>query len=278
MFSIKGTFKDNKIQLSEPLKLQGRTNVIITFLNSDGEEESIEAEVIQNEVPEADVMLDDEMEETALSLDEEDELDDEVSLDFEDDINLEDGDENFEDDMLVDEDDRELVDTDLETEDEALEYDLSGDDGLILEDDDEFENDDIMDLDADDDDELEGGLDLTASVEDDFDDEFSEKDYSKIRKHKRYKAKGQISLLEDDEELVYPLFDYSAGGLSFISERSFNVKKSLTASIKDPIDQDSSVLDFEFEVVRVVKKDDKFKIGCKFFDEVDEEIWHSLMS
>lgn len=110
------------------------------------------------------------------------------------------------------------------------------------------------------------------------DDEFSEEYYAKIRKHKRYIANGNISLIDGDKEVVYPLFDYSAGGLSFISNRPFDVGVSLTASIKDPIEQDTSVLDFEFEVARVVDYNGKYKVGCKFFDEVDEEIWHSLMS
>lgn len=261
MFSIKGTFKDNKIQLSEPLNLKERTNVIITFLNSDGEKEVMEAEINHAGLSETD-----------MTLGSEDVLDEDVSLDFEDDLDL-DSDESFADDMLVDEDDPGLIDDDLDS-DEAMEYDLSEDDELSL---DDGLDDDIFELDADET-QLDDSLGLSVSEDGNFDDEFSEKDYSKIRKHKRYKAKGKISLLEDDKELVYPLFDYSAGGLSFISDRSFEVKRSLTASIKDPIDQDSSVLDFEFEVVRVMKKDDKFKIGCKFFDEVDEEIWHSLMS
>ncbi len=112
-----------------------------------------------------------------------------------------------------------------------------------------------------------------------LDDEgFSEEYYAKIRKHKRYIANGNISLVDGDKEVIYPLFDYSAGGLSFISNRPFDVGISLTASIKDPIEQDTSVLDFEFEVARVVDYNGKYKVGCKFFDEVDEEIWHSLMS
>jgi hypothetical protein len=110
------------------------------------------------------------------------------------------------------------------------------------------------------------------------DEEFSEEYYAKIRKHKRYIANGNISLIDGEKEVVYPLFDYSAGGLSFISNRAFEVGISLTASIKDPIEQDTSVLDFEFEVARVVDYNGKYKVGCKFFDEVDEEIWHSLMS
>ena len=127
---------------------------------------------------------------------------------------------------------------------------------------------DMADLDADD-------LEVMSA---DDDDELSEEYYSKIRKHKRYIANGNISLIDGDSEIIYPLFDYSAGGLSFVSNTEFDVGVSLTASIKDPIEQDMSVLDFEFEVARVVDFNGKYKIGCKFFDEVDEEIWHSLMS
>lgn len=123
---------------------------------------------------------------------------------------------------------------------------------------------------------------LTTEEEDEEEtstgDELSEEYYSKIRKHKRYIANGNISLIEDDKETTYPLFDYSAGGLSFISDKIFDIHVSLTASIKDPIEQDTSVLDFEFEVARIEEFEGKYKVGCKFFDEVDEEIWHSLMS
>mgnify|MGYP003960210187 FL=1 len=138
-------------------------------------------------------------------------------------------------------------------------------------------------MDIDDDDDDSSFEEMIASEPDDsdsspYDDELSEDYYSKIRKHKRYLAKGNISLIEGDLENTYPLYDYSAGGLSFISDKVFDVGKSLTASIKDPIEQDTSVLDFEFEVARVENYEGQFKIGCKFFDEVDEEIWHSLMS
>lgn len=138
----------------------------------------------------------------------------------------------------------------------------------------EMEMDDIDDFSGDD-------LDLDTDIDDEqssVDEEFSEEYYAKIRKHKRYIANGSISLIDGDQEVIYPLFDYSAGGLSFISNRPFEVGVSLTASIKDPIEQDTSVLDFEFEVARVVDYNGKYKVGCKFFDEVDEEIWHSLMS
>ena len=152
----------------------------------------------------------------------------------------------------------------------------------VLLDDDELSLDsDDGDLLSNDDDLLSDEDELLSDEDDDLlseDDEFSENDYTKIRKHKRYQAKGNISLVDNEEEQIYPLYDYSAGGLSFISDKPFEVARSLTASIKDPIEQDTSVLDFEFEVARIENTGDNFKIGCKFFDEVDEEIWHSLMN
>ncbi len=181
MFSIKGIFKNNKLHLVEPLNIKKKANVIITILD--------------------DEPFNDSMDEPAAS----------VSIGDSDD---------FAEDLTMGADD----------------------------------------------------------PSDDASDEFSEEYYAKIRKHKRYIANGNIALIDGDKEVVYPLFDYSAGGLSFISNRSFDVGVSLTASIKDPIEQDTSVLDFEFEVARVVDYNGKFKVGCKFFDEVDEEIWHSLMS
>ena len=184
MFSIKGIFIDNKIKLSEPLKVKQRTNVIVTFLDEDNFHQDNSSAV--DDFPETDILFDD--------------------------------------------DDRDLEDP---------ESDLLGEgDGL-------------------------------------------KEDYTKIRKHKRYTAKGNISLIEGGKERLFPLFDYSAGGLSFISKEKddiFQEGRLLTASIKDPIEQDTSVLDFEFEIARVENMGERFKIGCKFIDEIDEEIWHSLMS
>ena len=91
-------------------------------------------------------------------------------------------------------------------------------------------------------------LDLMDDNFDEEPDELSEEDYVKIRKHKRYRAKGHISLVDEETEAEndYPLYDYSAGGLSFIADKPFDVGKTLTAAIKDPIEPDTSVLDFEF--------------------------------
>ena len=186
MFSIKGVFKDNKIVLSESLKIDKKTPVIITFLDP-------EKSTARSRIP-----------------------------DFEEDFASE----------------KNLTDSDDFTADTMLE----GEDA----------------------------------------EELTEQDYTRVRKHKRYPAKGNISLIgldgDETEEKSYALYDYSAGGLSFISDQPLKVGRTLTASIKDPIEQDTSVLDFEFEVARVENRGDHYKIGCKFFDDVDEEIWHSLMS
>ncbi|MCP4297955.1 MAG: PilZ domain-containing protein, partial [Proteobacteria bacterium] len=117
----------------------------------------------------------------------------------------------------------------------------------------------------------------------DEDDSYSQNDeseeyYAKLRKHKRYPAKGSISLVIDGEGLSFPLRDYSAGGLSFLSLQSFKTGDKLTASLKDPIEKEVSVLDFEFEVARVIAFNEQLIVGCKFFDDVDEELWHSLIA
>lgn len=180
MFSIKGIYKDKKLHLKEPLNIEKRANVIITFLDKEQGDSSIATD-------------------------------------------LEEGDEQ---------------------EIEALQMNETEYDSEYTEDD-EYEDEEY---------------------------------YEKLRKHKRYKAHGTISLILDDKEVIFSLRDYSAGGLSFISDRTFDVKRILTASLKDPIDKDVSVLDFEFEVMRVITHGEQYIIGCKFFDEVDEELWHSLIS
>ncbi|MDH5559866.1 MAG: PilZ domain-containing protein [Deltaproteobacteria bacterium] len=115
-------------------------------------------------------------------------------------------------------------------------------------------------------------IDDTVEVE-----EFTEDYYESVRKHKRFNAKGEICLVENGVKNVYSLNDYSSGGLSFISDQTFPKGKTLTASIRDPIDSKTDLLDFEFEVARIISYDDKFKIGCKFVDDVDEQLWHSLL-
>ncbi len=180
MFSIKGIFKDNKIKLSEPLKIEKRTNVIITFLEDDT---FTQDDLSTGDLPESKVLLN------------------------EKDHGLEESNNGF-----------------------PSEEELPGE------------------------------------------------DCARIRKHKRYRAKGNISFVDRDEELIYPLFDYSAGGLNFISDRLFEVGRSITASIKDPNERGAPGLDFEFEVARVENNGENFKIACKFFDEVNEKVWHSLMS
>ncbi|PCI27106.1 MAG: hypothetical protein COB67_09310 [SAR324 cluster bacterium] len=107
----------------------------------------------------------------------------------------------------------------------------------------------------------------------------SEEYYERFRKHKRYKANGIINLLEGEREVSYPLNDYSAGGLSFISDQVFDSDQQITASLKYIASGEVLEMRFDIEVKRTIQTDEegKFKIGCQFLDLVDEELWHMIM-
>jgi len=103
-------------------------------------------------------------------------------------------------------------------------------------------------------------------------------DYEKLRAHKRFKAKGQITIVEETGEIDYDLNDYSAGGLSFFAHRTFNQMEIITAKIKYEAAGEVLELDFEIRVMRCIDKTDTNMIGCQFLDGVDEELWHTIMA
>lgn len=110
------------------------------------------------------------------------------------------------------------------------------------------------------------------------DEEQPEEFYEKLRKHKRYKAKGSITIIIDGEEFTYPLNDYSAGGLSFIANRVFDIGNNINAALKYDASGEVLVMDFEITVRGVFEQEeDRYKIGCQFIDDVDEELWHTIM-
>ncbi len=109
-------------------------------------------------------------------------------------------------------------------------------------------------------------------------DEQSEEFYEKLRKHKRYKAKGNITIVQDGEESIYPLNDYSAGGLSFLADRVFDIGSNINAALKYNASGEVLIMDFEISVRGVFEEEtDRYKIGCQFIDNVDEELWHTIM-
>ncbi|MCG8335548.1 MAG: PilZ domain-containing protein [Proteobacteria bacterium] len=109
-------------------------------------------------------------------------------------------------------------------------------------------------------------------------DEQSEEYYEKLRKHKRYKAKGNITIVQDGEESIYPLNDYSAGGLSFLADKVFDIGTNINAALKYNASGEILVMDFEIAVRGVFEEEtDRYKIGCQFIDNVDEELWHTIM-
>lgn len=119
---------------------------------------------------------------------------------------------------------------------------------------------------------------VVPAVDYDHDPDLAEDAFKGLRAHERYRAKGSIALVEGHEEYLFPLYDYSAGGLSFLSSYPFEPGRLITASVRDDYDKDVSILDFEFEVVRSSAVKSGYKVGCRFTDDVDEELWHSLIN
>lgn len=102
--------------------------------------------------------------------------------------------------------------------------------------------------------------------------------YEKLRRHKRYPATGDITIVGDGDDETFPLNDYSSGGLSFLSDRVFAVSEEITATLKYSAGEEMLVMDFNMEVRGVFESDDgRYKIGCQFDDTVDEQLWHTIM-
>jgi predicted DNA-binding antitoxin AbrB/MazE fold protein len=119
-----------------------------------------------------------------------------------------------------------------------------------------------------------------SSLDGDADDaeDKPEEFYESLRAHKRFPAKGDITLVETGEEITFPLNDYSAGGLSFIADRVYEIAQDITAHIKYKIDEEYMLMDFEMVVRGVFSGGEgRYKIGCQFLDQVDEELWHTIM-
>ena len=103
--------------------------------------------------------------------------------------------------------------------------------------------------------------------------------YEQLREHKRYQATGDITVISGSEDETFPLNDYSSGGLSFISDRIFDVTTEITAALRYSAGEEELLMDFNMEVRGVFEQDDgSYKIGCQFDDQVDEQLWHTVMS
>lgn len=110
-------------------------------------------------------------------------------------------------------------------------------------------------------------------------DEHSEDHYKSIRQFKRVKAKGNITIIDKDGRNVFRLNDYSQGGLSFIAPKAYPTKMEISAGISDPSNPEMILMELEMEVRGVFNADQEnhFKIGCKFSNSLDEELWHGLL-
>jgi PilZ domain len=106
----------------------------------------------------------------------------------------------------------------------------------------------------------------------------NEEYYRSIREFERVEAEGKITVIDENEQITLPLNDYSQGGLSFISQKPFNVGHVISAGITDPGNTELVLMELKMEIRGVFKTDDEaYKIGCMFLDPVDEDLWHGLL-
>ncbi len=107
--------------------------------------------------------------------------------------------------------------------------------------------------------------------------------YQSIREFQRVKAYGNISIIDGDARYIFPLNDYSQGGLSFSSKYEFTAEQTISCGIADPSDHDVILMELEIEVRSVIDAreiedtEDSYRIGCMFLDPVDEDLWHGLL-
>ena len=113
---------------------------------------------------------------------------------------------------------------------------------------------------------------LTASREE------NEAYYQSIREFERVNAEGNITIIDQETQMNFPLNDYSQGGLSFICDKAFNVGSFISSGITDPANPELVLMELKMEIRGVFKTDaGSFKIGCMFLDPVDEDLWHGLL-
>jgi len=67
-----------------------------------------------------------------------------------------------------------------------------------------------------------------------------------MREFERVKAHGNITIIDRDEQFTFPLNDYSQGGLSFISDRVFEVGHLISAGIIDPTNPDLVLMNYRW--------------------------------
>jgi len=109
--------------------------------------------------------------------------------------------------------------------------------------------------------------------------------YRSLREFERVKACGNITIIVDGIQHSYPLNDYSQGGLSFISDALFAVGQTVSAGIADPANPDLILMELEMEIRGVFEIEEfvdsengrRYKVGCRFLDPIDEDLWHGLL-
>jgi len=97
------------------------------------------------------------------------------------------------------------------------------------------------------------------------------------RQFERVKAHGNITVIDRLDRYVFPLFDYSQGGLSFVAGIKFEKPLQISAGISDPSSPEIVLMELEMEVRGAHEIGKGYKIGCMFSDPMDEELWHGIL-
>ncbi len=110
-------------------------------------------------------------------------------------------------------------------------------------------------------------------------DEHDDDYYQAVRAHERVKAHGKITIIRFLDQMTFPLFDYSQGGLSFISNQPFEIGGDIGAAISDPSDPELVLMELDMEVrgIFLTDRDQEYKVGCMFKNPMDEELWHGVL-
>ena len=104
-----------------------------------------------------------------------------------------------------------------------------------------------------------------------------EESFLHVRSDERNRTDSTITILDGDQKGNYPLFDFSKNGLSFVAPAEYGRENGIIqAGITDPFNPDSVLMELELEIRSVQSIDKGMKVGCKFINQVDEDLWHGL--
>ncbi|OGG93229.1 MAG: hypothetical protein A2508_01500 [Candidatus Lambdaproteobacteria bacterium RIFOXYD12_FULL_49_8] len=96
----------------------------------------------------------------------------------------------------------------------------------------------------------------------------------------RHATKGNITLVEKNpsrEQIIQAeLIDASYGGISFTSSHLFVENTVLQVGFADPTKPANILIEFDLEIRAVSCCNQGYKVGCMFYNSLDEQLFHRL--